>query len=117
MESTASRLAATLSQIISTNCSRQPPVIIVACASEAASLPGPLRRCFTHELSAEAPDAAGRQMLLQVGHAHGYTLEAQAGYVALTPASLLMLLGWPQICIWTGSGTAYSLHLGPARQT
>ena len=67
MESTASRLAATLSQIISTNCSQRPPVIIVACASEAASLPGPLRRCFTHELSAEAPDAAGRQMLLQVG--------------------------------------------------
>ena len=93
MESTASRLAATLSQIISTNCSRRPAVIIVACASEAASLPGPLRRCFTHELSAEAPDAAGRQMLLQVGPAFVYALEASAGCVALLPAPLLLLVG------------------------
>ena len=48
---------------------------------------------------------------------HVHTRSKLTSYVALTPAPLLMLLGWPQICIWTGSGTAYSLHLCAARQT
>ncbi len=36
----------------------------VACASSLDELPAPLRRCFTHEIAAPAPDAAQRARLL-----------------------------------------------------
>lgn len=42
-------------------------VVIVACAESADDLPATLRRCFTHELPVDAPDAAARLQLIQVG--------------------------------------------------
>ncbi len=36
----------------------------VACASSLDELPAPLRRCFTHEIAAPAPNAAQRARLL-----------------------------------------------------
>ena len=40
-------------------------VIVIACAESADDLPASLRRCFTHELPVEAPDAAARKHLIQ----------------------------------------------------
>ena len=56
---------------------RQQPVIIVACVESADDVAPSLRRCFTHELQVEAPDAPARKRLLQVrlmyhGLAHIY---------------------------------------------
>lgn len=56
---------------------RQQPVIIVACVESAEDVAPSLRRCFTHELQVEAPDAPARKRLLQVrlmyhGLAHIY---------------------------------------------
>ena len=42
------------------------PVIIIACVESAEDVPASFRRCFTHELQLEAPDAAARMSLLQV---------------------------------------------------
>lgn len=42
------------------------PVIIIACVESAEDVPASFRRCFTHELQLEAPDAASRMSLLQV---------------------------------------------------
>lgn len=42
------------------------PVVIIACVESAEDVPPSLRRCFTHELQLEAPDAAARKRLLQV---------------------------------------------------
>lgn len=42
------------------------PVIIIACVESAEDVPASFRRCFTHELQLEAPDAAARMCLLQV---------------------------------------------------
>ena len=42
------------------------PVIIIACVESAEDVPASFRRCFTHELQLEAPDAAARLCLLQV---------------------------------------------------
>jgi hypothetical protein len=36
----------------------------VACVSSLDELPAPLRRCFTHEIAASAPDAPQRAQLL-----------------------------------------------------
>lgn len=44
----------------------QQPVIIVACVESAEDVAPGLRRCFTHELQLEAPDAPARNHLLQV---------------------------------------------------
>ena len=44
----------------------QQPVIIVACVESAEDVAPGLRRCFTHELQLEAPDAPARKHLLQV---------------------------------------------------
>ena len=44
----------------------QQPVIIVACVESAEDVAPGLRRCFTHELQLEAPDAPARKRLLQV---------------------------------------------------
>ncbi|DBB17357.1 TPA: hypothetical protein ACH3X3_014397 [Trebouxia sp. C0006] len=43
----------------------QQPVIIVACVESAEDVAPGLRRCFTHELQLEAPDAPARKHLLQ----------------------------------------------------
>ena len=40
------------------------PAAQVACASSLDELPAPLRRCFTHEIAAAAPDAPQRAQLL-----------------------------------------------------
>ena len=42
------------------------PVVIMACVESAEDVPHGLRRCFTHELQLEAPDANARKHLLQV---------------------------------------------------
>lgn len=42
------------------------PVIIIACVESADDVPASFRRCFTHEIQLEAPDAAARRRLLQV---------------------------------------------------
>lgn len=41
------------------------PVVLVATAASAEDLPGPLRRCFTHEIAVEAPDEHLRLSLLE----------------------------------------------------
>ncbi|KAL3143311.1 hypothetical protein ABBQ38_002150 [Trebouxia sp. C0009 RCD-2024] len=41
------------------------PVIIIACVESADDVPASFRRCFTHEIQLEAPDAAARRRLLQ----------------------------------------------------
>ena len=46
-------------------------VYLIACTHSLADVPSPLRRCFTHEIAVEAPDAAARTSLLQVNIA-GY---------------------------------------------
>ena len=43
------------------------PVIITACVESAEDVPASFRRCFTHEIQLEAPDAVARRRLLQVG--------------------------------------------------
>ena len=52
------------------------PIVLVACTASADDLPPPLRRCFTHEISLEAPDQQQRQALLH----------ASLGGVAAEPA-------------------------------
>jgi len=52
----------------------QQPVIIVACVESAEDVAPGLRRCFTHELQLEAPDAPARKRLLQVCFALGCAL-------------------------------------------
>ena len=42
------------------------PVVIIACVESTEDVPPSLRRCFTHELQLEAPDATARKRLLQV---------------------------------------------------
>lgn len=37
----------------------------------------------------------------RLGHARASALEAQASCVTLSPALLLLLVEWPQTCIWT----------------
>ena len=90
---TASRLAATLLDCIKLGSRKTPPqppkgsrskpassstpqsaaaadeqhqVIIVGCVESAEDTPSSLRRCFTHEMRIEAPDASERRQLLQV---------------------------------------------------
>ena len=41
-------------------------VVVVASTESAEDLPGPLRRCFTHELPVDAPDKDARLAILQV---------------------------------------------------
>ena len=52
----------------------QQPVIVVACVESAEDVAPGLRRCFTHELQLEAPDAPARKHLLQVCFASACTL-------------------------------------------
>lgn len=41
-------------------------MVVAACCHNLSDIPADLRRCFTHEIAAEAPDAAMRGRLLQV---------------------------------------------------
>ena len=56
-------------------------VVIVACAESADDLPATLRRCFTHELAVDAPDAAARRLLIQVAP----VIPAAGSYKTLNP--------------------------------
>ena len=88
----ASRMASALTDVIAVGCNTHdsafrhgnmqakptssPPedpvacVIVIACAESADDLPASLRRCFTHELPLDAPDAGARKQLISVSATH-----------------------------------------------
>ena len=47
-------------------CRRGPKVAVVASTEAVEDVAAPLRRCFTHELSIEAPDKDARLSILKV---------------------------------------------------
>lgn len=67
------------------------PVILAACVATPEDVPAPLRRCFTHEIHVEAPDAAQREDLLRsyMGGANSNIEDMQWSDLARHTAGLL----------------------------
>ena len=106
----ALRLAAALSECITQGCTSSLPeqpagskrssadaagrVILVASAESVDEIAAPLRRCFTHELSVEAPDQAARLRMLHGSlrsnsDAAGTIVSAALEHVAAQTAGML----------------------------
>ena len=63
-------------------------VVVVASTEAVEDVPGPLRRCFTHELPIDAPDKDARLAILQVCPTLVQLILGSQGF--RTPASAIM---------------------------